>query len=721
MRWQRAAQAVIAVFVAGFLAVLVFTLRKESRDPVAPPALPQGERPPDANTVNLGGCDQVSAVGGKRIFSLKCDKHFAFPDGRQQLSGNVQVSLPRNDREFLLAADEAEVKPTEGTIERADFKGNVRITTETGLLVTAGAASYNDADGMVTIPGPVEFSKGRMKGAGVGATYDRNRETLWIQDQARIEVAPDAAAGEDRMEGTARRIGLARADHYLRLEGNGRIVSQGRTLEADDIVIRLTTDDERITGMELRGNSRIAGGAGGPQTMSARDIDLAYAEDGRTLQRAVLTENAAVQLAGAGAGGKRITGAMIEMGLGPDGSTVTSLSATGKVVVDLPPDKTSPGKQIRSATLTASGAPDAGLQAATFGGGAEYRESRAASRGVAAVNRTAKSDTLILATAPGLGAIQQADFRGNVSFTDGSDFFAEAPQALYGVERERLDLSPGDGYPGKAPLVRDARISIGARTIGISLPTRDLTAETRVSSTMAPQKPQSKPPDGQQRLPSMLKEGEAVYVTSNRLDYKGGSSQATYTGSARLWQGQKGETQIRGDTIVIDDRVGNLTATGNVTTQFLVDEADQKTGTRKPVETRGSAATFTYDDKGRLATYETKARLVGAQGDVSGDKIELFMKAEGNELERAEAYGTVTVQEGQRLATGNRLTYIAATDEYLMTGAPVEIVEARKDGCIQTLAATARFNRTSEAARVDGNQVIATRQQSIPCPAGIGR
>jgi lipopolysaccharide transport protein LptA len=719
MRWQRAAQAAIAVFVVGFLAVLFVTLRKESRDPVAPPPLPQEKTPEGANTVNLGGCDQVSASGGKRIFSLKCDKHFAFPDGRQQLSGNVQVSLPRNDREFLLIADEAEVKPKDGTIERADFKGNVRVTTESGLLVTAGAASYNDADGIVTIPGPVEFSKGRMKGAGVGATYDRNRETLWIQDKARIDVAPDAGAGQQRMEGTANRIGLARADHFLRLEGNGRIVSEGRTLEADDIVIRLTPDDERITGMELRGNSRIAGGAGGPQNMSARDIDLAYAEDGRTLQRAVLTENAAVQLAAAG-GGKRISGALIDMTLGPDGSTVTGLSASGKVVVDLPPEKASPGKQIRAATLTASGAPDAGLQSATFGGGVQYRESRPAARGVAGLNRTANSDTLILATAPGLGAIEQADFRGNVSFTDGTDFFAEAPQALYGVARERLDLSPGDGYPGKPPLVRDERISIAARTIGISLPTRDLSADTRVRSTMAPQKEKAKP-GAERQLPSVLKEGETVYVTSNRLEYKGKSSQATYTGNAVLWQGEKAETQIKGDTLVIDDRMGNLTAAGSVTTQFIVEETDQKTGTRKPTQTRGSADRFTYDDKQRLATYETKARLISAQGDVTGDKIELFMKAEANELERAEAYGTVTVKEGQRIAKGARLTYTAATDEYLMSGAPVEIIEARKDGCIQTLAATARFNRTSEDARVDGNQVIATRQQSIPCPAGLKR
>ena len=714
MRWQRVAQAAIAVFVIGFVVVLVMTLRKESAAPVQPPPLPTTEVT-GFNTANLGGCNQVSAAEGKRVFSLKCGEHFAFPDGRQKLTKGVELSLPRNDREFLLKADEAEVKPTEGGIEKADFKGNVRITTEGGLVVTSAEASYVEADGIVTIPGPVEFSKGRMKGSGVGAIYDRTRETLWIQAQARINVAADPATGEKPMEGTASRIGMARADHFIRLEGNGRLLSDGRTVEANDIVIRLTADDERVTGMELRGNSRIGGGSGGPQAMSARDIDLAYAEDGRTLQRAVLTENAVVQLAGSA--GKRIAGATIDMTLGPDGSTVTNLAANGKVVVDLPPDKTSPGKQIRSATLVSAGEPAVGLQAATFGGGVDYRETRPAQGKTAARSRTARSDSLVLATAPGLGAIQQADFRGNVTFADGPDFKAEAPQAIYQVERDRLDLSPGE-YAGKPPLVSDARISIAARTISIALATRDLVAETRVRSTMLPAQKGAKPTESDRRLPAMLSSDKPVFVTSNRLQYSGNAAAATYDGSAVLWQD---DTQIKGDKIVIDDRKGNLSSTGTVTTRFFVEEADRTTGVRKRVETRGSSDAFTYEDARRLATYTTKARIIGAQGDVAGDKIELFMKAGENELERAEAYGTVSVREGERLATGSHLTYTAATDEYLMIGAPVEIIEARKDGCVRTVGATARFNRTSEAARVEGSGLIPMEQKSIPCPAGVGR
>ena len=118
--------------------------------------------------------------------------------------------------------------------------------------------------------------------------------------------------------------------------------------------------------------------------MSARDIDLTYADDGRTLQHALLVEDSVVQLPGSGgSAGSRIAAKTIDMAMGPDGRTLTNLNATENVQVDLPADGAAPAKRIRSATLTGMGAPGTGLQNATFGGNVEYREARrgAAERG----------------------------------------------------------------------------------------------------------------------------------------------------------------------------------------------------------------------------------------------------------------------------------------------------------------------------------------------------
>ena len=60
-------------------------------------------------------------------------------------------------------------------------------------------------------------------------------------------------------------------------------------------------------------------------------------------------------------------------------------------------------------------------------------------------------------------------------------------------------------------------------------------------------------------MPAMLKQDQPVTVTSNRLDYDG-VADATYSGNALLWQGNG--SRISGDTIVLDDRTGNLVARG---------------------------------------------------------------------------------------------------------------------------------------------------------------
>ena len=118
---------------------------------------------------------------------------------------------------------------------------------------------------------------------------------LWILDKATFTVAPDPG-GKGAMDGSAATAGLARAEHYVKLSKDARINSDGRAIQGDEITITLTSDDERVQMMQLRGNSRITGGAGGPQSMTARDIDLIYGTDGRTLQNANLVEQAVVDL-----------------------------------------------------------------------------------------------------------------------------------------------------------------------------------------------------------------------------------------------------------------------------------------------------------------------------------------------------------------------------------------------------------------------------------------
>ena len=720
MRWQRGAQAAIALFVIGFVAILVISLTRQGGRP--PQQLPPERSAPGAPLETRGGgVHEVTDPSGRGLWSIKFGTHVSRADGRNELAGGIEATINRGTRQYVITAREADILPAPGGVKDAIFRGDVRLVDNAGLQITTAEATYTQDDGMITIPGVVAFVKGRTAGSGASATYDQNREVFWIRDKARVSVAPDAA-GSGGIEATARAIGMARAEHYIQLQDGARISGDGRLAEANDITIRLTDDDERVRALELRGNSRMTG-SGGPQAMTARDIDLAYGEDGRTLQQARLVENAVLQLAGAGAG-KRIAGSVIDLQFGPDGAEVTHLSATSPVQVDLPAEGSGAAKRIRSATLIAAGQPGSGLRNATFGGGVEYRETRAARGRVPALDRTARSQTLLIDTAPGLGTIEKADFRGSVRFTDGPAFVAEGQQGIYHLADDRLELMPAAGQPGPAsPSVTDGKVSVAARTIQFSLATREMTAETTVRSTIQPAKNGTGRGSAQGRLPSMLAQDEPVNVTANRLAYKGAASSAVYTGNVTLWQGV--DTRIRAAAITIDDTKGDLTATGGVTTEFMFEEADRKTGAPRRERTTGTADTFRYDDAKRLATYTGNANLKGLQGDVTGEKIELFLKADGNELDRAEAYGAngqVQVREGHRLAKGSHLTYTAADDQYLMTGTPVEIIQEKDGTCTRTVGFTATFNRTTEGASVQGDDNITMQTATLKaCPAGLIR
>ena len=90
-------------------------------------------------------------------------------------------------------------------------------------------------------------------------------------------------------------------------------------------------------------------------------------------------------------------------------------------------------------------------------------------------------------------------------------------------------------------------------------------------------------------------------------------------------------------------------------------------------------------------------------------KIELYLKPSGNELERAEGYDSangLTLREQNRKTTGSRMTYTAADERYVVTGAPVTIV----DQCgRETIGRTLTFHKATDTIEIDGNDRIRTQ------------
>jgi lipopolysaccharide export system protein LptA len=728
MRWQKIARLAIAVFVVGFAIVVFLAMRHRPSGTGGANDLVRVDK---EASVESGAGEFKNFKYGKLDVAVKYTKALTYRDGTSKLGG-VTMTLPdRDGRTFVVTADEGEFLAPPGKpadISGGKLTGNVKLRTDSGLEVLSSEATYEGKTGVLAIPGPVTFTRGRMKGSGVGATYERSRDVLWLLAQAHITVIPDAS-GAGAVEGTSSTAGLARADNYVKLVGTAHLTADTRTADADEITALLDEKGEKIQQLQLREHSRITGTGTGAQLMTARHIDMFYAADGRTLQSSKLMEGAVIELPGAGGtAARRIAGTTIEPTMSADGATVTNLTAQENVQVDLPAEGDAPARKITSATLRASGAAGQGLQNFVFEGGVDFTETRPATGKTPALDRHARATRLIVDTKPGLGAVERADFRGHAHFVDG-DLTADAPRALYNIEREQLDLSPSDGDPGLGPILVNPQLTVQARNIHVSPSTRKIQADTEVRSTIKPQKPAAAGPggrgaangQGQTRVPAMLKQDQQVNVTSNRLDYDG-VSEATYTGSALLWQDK---SRIAGDTIVMNDRSGNLTARGSVSSTMMFQDEDPKTKVRKPTETNARADMLVYDDAKRLATYTatgaTLATLKNPQGDMSGKRIDLYLKESGNELERAEADANVAVKLETLYATARHLVYTAATETYVLTGDPVISVKKDEQGaCKETRGNTVIYERASDSTRVTATAGTATETKPLPaCPAEL--
>jgi lipopolysaccharide export system protein LptA len=457
--------------------------------------------------------------------------------------------------------------------------------------------------------------------------------------------------------------------------------------------------------------------------MRARDIDVAYAPDGRTLQTAHLVENASVALPGEpGKRPKQINAKGIDVVMAPDGATVTNLTASENVQLDIPPDGDLPQRRIRAAALTASGTPPGGITNATFvGDPVDFHETKAAKGTVAAIDRTAKSQKLDVKTKPGFGDLESADFHGKVHFTDAPDTTADAPTAIYSITNDTLDLSAGQGDVGTSPHVANGRITVDAAHVQMGLTSQKMKADTNVRSRMIQSKDAK---SGEQvKMPSMLKPDKPTNVRSNRLDYDGAKSVAVYSGNAHLWQEDE-NTDIKGDTIVLEDKTGNLHATTNVTTVMTLEEGDAKDTKEKAAKvtppTITTATDLLYEDGEHRATYTGSPHMKGPDGDVTADKIVLFLAEQGGQLERAEADGNVVSKQEQRRAYGKHLTYVSKDDVYTMVGLPAKVYDDAAPNCKYTEAATVSFKKDANTTSASGSPAFPQNSRTNACGTVVG-
>ena len=158
----------------------------------------------DANAV-------VESTGGRVMrfkreredVSVEYERQLTYADGSTKLIGVKVITDERGgERTFTVTGKEGKVGQNESIVE---LDGDVKLVASDGLTAKTEHATYDDGDGVVRAPGPVEFAHDRMTGTGVGMTYDKNSDVLTILDQAVVHMAPDGTAPWPRTWRRARR------------------------------------------------------------------------------------------------------------------------------------------------------------------------------------------------------------------------------------------------------------------------------------------------------------------------------------------------------------------------------------------------------------------------------------------------------------------------------------------------------------------------------------
>jgi LPS export ABC transporter protein LptC/lipopolysaccharide transport protein LptA len=690
-RWQRYARIVLGLVIIAVPIAVAIALHKRAAPAPGSMAPPHVE-PNALVAIEKGVYTQIQ--GARETFSIHYQSQVTFSDGSTRLSGVTIKVDHRGGRNFVVKGDQAQVGNNNSRIV---LTGHVRVQVSDGLRLDTTRLIYTKGDGMARSKDRVTFSRGGMTGSAIGATYDNNNDILSLVKDAVIHIAPDAH-GQNGADIRAESIEFVRRQHMLIFRGGVRLVRGAETVEADNGTAYLTDDEKALSGLSLRSHSRITNTssvAGGLRGMQARDIDLQYRPDGGTIQQATLTGGATIAMAGPTAREDRqIAADELTMQMAPDGSTVTSLNGKRKVTLTFPPVGDTPGRTIRADTIVASdGGTGGGLTAATLAGQVDYRER------LKGGDRLARAGQLELALAPGLGDLHTATFSRDVRITQ-NEMQALAATARYDVAAGTMALS-GAG-PDKGPHVVDDHIIVDATSIALTPDGPSLEATDHVRSVLKPAA-QGGQRAGQPatRMPAILKSDQPVNVTSDKLVYDGPAAHAVYTGQARLWQA---DTTIQGDEIVLDDRTGNLTSTGSVRTTMLVNQQDQKTKQTKREPVIAQAQNLQYDDDTKCATYTVGAHLNGPDGDLTSDKIELYLTDTGDEVKRLEGYQAIDLKQPGRIVTGDRLSYFAVDERYLVTGAPVKINEE----CRETLGKTLTFWKSTDRIVVDGGREYRT-------------
>jgi lipopolysaccharide export system protein LptA len=284
--------------------------------------------------------------------------------------------------------------------------------------------------------------------------------------------------------------------------------------------------------------------------------------------------------------------------------------------------------------------------------------------------RVSTSDSIDGYFRPGTG-IEALLQTGNFTYKSGTQQ-AFAERARYTPADQILVLTG-------TPRILDSGMATTARTVKLNRATGDGFAEGGVKTTYSDLKAQ---PNG-----ALLASSDPIHVTADSMTAHNSPSIATYKDNARLWQDvnmvEAPTIQFQKDQRMI---VADSSSQQQVSTALT---STDKAGKSTPVHITSNH--LVYRDSEREANYQGEVLARGPDMTLTSSQMEVFFAPASRsaktaapadtpaKLEKIIASGSVVVTQPTRHATGDKLTYTAEDDRFILTGGPPSIFDAERD------------------------------------------
>jgi lipopolysaccharide export system protein LptA/lipopolysaccharide export system protein LptC len=718
MSWQKPARIGVALVGLTAAAAVYFTMGERR---AAPPPPPVHYEDPKAN-VEITGASVGRFAGVLKEHEIKDATFQYYDDGTTRVTGKpFRLITHKGEKTFTVTAWEGTASKDDNIFEMG---GPVRLEGSDGFWLETDKATINKMDSIALIPGAATFGKGRMSGSGVGFSHDEDRQILLISQQAQVKTVD--AAGKTVMQLTSGTAVLDRMQHLLTADTGVHVLRDDQVIDTDHSSSRLGANNDIVTFIELHGNSRVTGGPS-IEAMSARDINLDYTEDGKTLESVKMAGTANAAMAGeGGTPGLKIAGETVDLALASDGK-LTDLVGRGGVRLELPAKADTPPRTITSQALDGKGQAGKGLTNLTFTTDATYTEQPLPAKGPAAEKqggtRTAHAPKLEVSLTD--DAVNEAIFSGGDVTFEETGLKACAGQAEYLPQKGSLKLS-GATKAGN-PMVAEEQVATEGQTIDVALETHHMTVRgtdrNPVTTWMRsptvrrckPSKERATGEQGARNVPRLLNADAPVTIGGAlNLDYDSATGKAEYSGGRSTLRQE--DTSIIGDGLLIDQTKGNLSATGNARSRLMLDDKI----------TESTAHEIRYSDELRKIVYTAASKPTtaevflnsGLQSTLRAGSVEMTLDAKENKLQKMQAKKNVRVIEGDNRVNGAAvLDYTAAEEKYVVKGdgsTPVVLISPDGSGCRQFIGRTIEFYKGNERVIVDGGTINASTKPSTP-------